>query len=432
MKAFWILLLLVFLMGAVSLFVACGDDDDDDDDSSSGDDDDSASDDDDDSAECETLNFSDFDQDTVLDKECYLIPDRMAIENGVTVTIKPGVVLYFGQSKHLFIRNTGSLLAEGTANNPVVFTGQEKTPGYWGGIWFDENEVPSKLGHVVVEYAGYETGTDAALNVRGEGICNSDGLRAANVLITNSKVSNNHSYGLHVDTCANIEGFSNNVITENSSGPLYISGNSVQFLDKETTYTGNDLDLISVLSPVGDRGQNPILWPMLEVPYLIDGTFKVYTKLEIEAGTTIVMKENSGIYITEPDPGLSGALVAVGTDNEPITFTGESKVKGAWCGITFLSAPSGDNILRNTIVEYGGSTNTDCGNVFGQWPESRSNIKIAAPSANSSVYAVVKDSIIRESASWGIFIGDSHTTVNNDIETSNTFENNELGDVHYE
>ncbi|MFZ1984000.1 MAG: CARDB domain-containing protein, partial [Desulfatitalea sp.] len=79
-----------------------------------------------------------------------------------TLTIAPGAVLKFNQSRYLNIGaasgSPGALIAQGTAANPILFTSNQATPtaGYWNQIKFDNtaNDATTALSNCVVEYGG--------------------------------------------------------------------------------------------------------------------------------------------------------------------------------------------------------------------------------------------------------------------------------------
>ncbi|MBN9682020.1 MULTISPECIES: hypothetical protein [unclassified Corallococcus] len=60
-------------------------------------------------------------------------PDT-TVEYAGALTVEPGVRLQFEAESGLRITETGSLVARGTAEAPIVFTGRTETPGYWKGI----------------------------------------------------------------------------------------------------------------------------------------------------------------------------------------------------------------------------------------------------------------------------------------------------------
>lgn len=68
--------------------------------------------------------------------------------------------------------------------------------------------------------------------------------------------------------------------------------------------------------------------------WTVDGYISVNSDLTIEAGTKIEFKEGASLHIGE---GTYGSLIALGTSDNPITFTSSSIVpsKGDWVGVIF-------------------------------------------------------------------------------------------------
>ncbi|MCB9562613.1 MAG: hypothetical protein H6708_19600 [Kofleriaceae bacterium] len=67
----------------------------------------------------------------------YVIPrlKQLFVEPGATLTIEPGVVVKGEQGSVLVITRGAKIMAEGTADAPIVMTSaQANTPGYWGGL----------------------------------------------------------------------------------------------------------------------------------------------------------------------------------------------------------------------------------------------------------------------------------------------------------
>ena len=95
--------------------------------------------------------------DTVLaaDRSPYLVEDALVVMPGVTLTIDPGVVVWF-RSLGLVVR--GILQARGTAEHPVVFSGL-KVKG-WKGIFVEGGEGENLLRHCRI--SGAEFGVRSA------------------------------------------------------------------------------------------------------------------------------------------------------------------------------------------------------------------------------------------------------------------------------
>jgi hypothetical protein len=96
----------------------------------------------------------------------YIVTGSVAVPSGVTLTIEAGVQVKF--TRETYLKVEGSLIAQGTQNNPIVFTSNQTNPasGDWAGIRIRETggttfisldsdtySSGSILNHVKVEYA---------------------------------------------------------------------------------------------------------------------------------------------------------------------------------------------------------------------------------------------------------------------------------------
>jgi len=85
----------------------------------------------------------------------YLIENFVIINSGYTLTINPGVIIK-GQNVGFYaayLRIEGKLIAEGTVDNPIVFTSFPDA-GSWGGLTFVSGSEGSILKNVIVSYGG--------------------------------------------------------------------------------------------------------------------------------------------------------------------------------------------------------------------------------------------------------------------------------------
>jgi hypothetical protein len=64
----------------------------------------------------------------------YSITSSLTVSPGVTLTIEPGTTVYLAAGVNFTVANGGRLLAEGTANAPIVFTQPPGSTTSWGGL----------------------------------------------------------------------------------------------------------------------------------------------------------------------------------------------------------------------------------------------------------------------------------------------------------
>ena len=98
----------------------------------------------------DTVVDTEISEDTVWTKEGspYLIQEGVTIEENATLSIGPGVVVQFDVGG---VSVLGRLLAQGTPDEPIIFT--SATGSEWGGIEFSNPEVASSLNNAVIQYA---------------------------------------------------------------------------------------------------------------------------------------------------------------------------------------------------------------------------------------------------------------------------------------
>lgn len=97
----------------------------------------------------------------------YYLMGFIKVANGATLTIDPGTTIYgdyetLGSS--LFVLRGARIVANGTADNPIVFTSErpvgQRRPGDWGGLIVVGNGIINRSGTVIVE----GTATDDVIN----------------------------------------------------------------------------------------------------------------------------------------------------------------------------------------------------------------------------------------------------------------------------
>ncbi len=367
-----------------------------------------------------------------LDSECTLSPGAcnpyrvegdFVIEDTGKLVIEPGVVLEFAQDASLMVTGHGVLRAEGTAADPVVMRGASPQPGYWKGIYFtDANNFENRLVRVEVRDAAGERNWDngAFGNFRAAVVLEG----ASRVLVKFTKVWKNAGAGFFIDDEVDLRNdFDDNVVTANQGFPVLIYASRVDQLKAGNDFTGNasGYDYVRVGGGFGEV--QDATWKKLNVPYRIfdEVTVADGKTLTIEPGTTLVFEQDAGIFVE----GRSGGLHAEGTATERIVFTGLDHHQGYWCGIIFSDSDSFENLLRNVVVEYGGS-----GQCTQSYSGLKANVLVESAGSGSHQYIRIYDSVIRESAGYGVVV--AQETDANDIASDNTFSGNALGDFYRE
>ncbi len=96
-----------------------------------------------------TLGNTQYSQDTTWTNDhTYVLDGSVIVAEGVKLTIQPGTVIKVAPDK--FIRIDGTLIADGTAEQPIVFTWKTEGQAPWGGIRFTATSVGASTAEDVV------------------------------------------------------------------------------------------------------------------------------------------------------------------------------------------------------------------------------------------------------------------------------------------
>ena len=274
------------------------------------------------------------------------------INDNAEVTIEPGVTMSMVENGYIRVGydTSGKLTAIGTEEKPITFTSNltDKAAGDWQGIEFEQYASKSSvLKNCHIEYAG--GGDDGAVYVYYTAVA-----------IDSCTITNSSSYGVLVNSNEDswLTSFSGNVIKDTERYPLSCNAAAagVVTADNELGEMGIEIS--------GYQLTKKVTWQNLNVPYIISNSYLDINEggsLTIMPGVTVLMTENCLLrvgYDTE------GKLVAVGTEEEPITFTSamNDKYPGDWQGIEFEQYVGAGSILDHCKVLYGGrggSANVD-------------------------------------------------------------------------
>ena len=332
------------------------------------------------------------------------------------LTIEPGTYIEFEEGAGLEMQSGGILVADGTEDEPITFTGTEESPGWWNGLFFaGSDRADNILNHVVVEYAGADSlggDTEDSAVIVGNPLGGSGA-----VAITNSTIRHSGGYGIVLPLGADLHDFESNTITDNADAPIRGGGIHLHHFDADSSYSGNGEDAVVVgLSgpSVNDHAveNEDGEWANLDVPYRIG----VYTQLN---NSVLTIEEGAKLRF-DTDTGLSfddgGGLDAVGSDDEPIVFTATEESPGWWEGLEFRESPR-DNVVEHAVVEYAGADASGLADP--------ANIMVGAGTGDANITVV--DSTLRNSSEYGIWVGED-SSVNDDVCDVNDFSDNTAGD----
>ncbi len=156
------------------------------------------------------------------DESAYYVSER--IEVRADITILPGATFEFEANTFIIFEidqsgpNDGVIIAEGTAADPITFTGFNKTPGYWSGIIINSNSVLNSMEYCIVEYGGSDP---IAGGLAGNIALDKNGaFDAPNLNLFNSTIRNSAGCGVIVESLESIFVEADNNYTSNSDGDI--------------------------------------------------------------------------------------------------------------------------------------------------------------------------------------------------------------------
>ena len=259
----------------------------------------------------------------------YVVTCYTEVAPGVTLKIAPGVVVQFSANT-LVVH--GSLLAGGTAAEPITFTSSNPTPapGDWKGLGFAQDHDASVLRSVVVEYAGGAGGGAIELTGGSLWIWDSEihhnsheGVIAydAYLEVTGSQIHHNGGDGLHFGTSSLPPSplISGNTFDANA-------GYAVELYADDSTYmaptvagntgSGNSTNGIGLAGVLNGT----TLDPNPGLPYVVHPlATSPGSALTVAGGA--VFKAGGTLPINDAKILIHGSLEVQGTAANPVVFT---------------------------------------------------------------------------------------------------------------
>src|SRR5690554_2558091 len=280
--------------------------------------------------------------------QCYTVSEQLTVGTDVELSIDPGVKIVFAEATGLSVHE-GVLHARGTAEAPIIFTGERQQAGSWLGVRFMNSTSPkNSLHQVIIEYAG---GTPGFAGAEPANLMLDDYFGKVSVEISQVTLRNSAGYGLYAEANTRSQ-FAQNTLTENQKGAAYLSPVFLDQLDDASMFTGNQIEQVT-LSGANLSGER-LRWPGLKVAYYVIGDLNLTENsfVEVAPGATFKFAENTGISV------FRSRFSARGKKDAPVVFTGMSEVPGFWKGILYLDSNSVDNVLEHVAIRYGGANPT--------------------------------------------------------------------------
>jgi hypothetical protein len=308
---------------------------------------------------------------------------------GGTFTIEAGTRVEFEQGTGIRFGDGSTIVAQGTAGEPILLTGTQETPGWWQGVWLEDTRHPNNsFDYVTIEYGGGEA-FHGSIEPANLALGRNLGREAATSM-QNTTLRHSGGYGLAVYGGSTISNSDNNTLTQNSSGAAHIFADVMGDLDAASSFTGNlgGNDFVRVTST---RVSNDVTWAAIDAPFFISGELPVDAHLTIDAGATFAFDFEAGLVLES-----NSSIRAQGTETDPIVFTGSQETVGWWNGIWLQDTSHPDNVFEHVVVEYGGGSAYHTSVMPG-------NLVLGRNLGRSSTVAV-RNSTFRHSASVGLYI----------------------------
>jgi hypothetical protein len=329
---------------------------------------------------------------------------RVGVDVDTTaLTLSPGVELIFFEDRGLSVGAGGTLIAEGTTERPIRFSGAQQSPGDWTGVLLEANSIGSRLAFVEIAHAGIDAWCCDSSRAAA-GLLIDPG---AEVSIQDTSFRDNSGYGIHARAGAEITAFARNRFEGNTTAALLVEASSIADLDAASSYAGgNGEDAVRVR---GNEVTNAGSWPALDVPYhVISGDIELGAAVTIEPGARFVFGSDLGLWVN-----AAGTLVAPAGE-QSTTFTGAIDQAGYWTGIG-VASPT-DNRLEGVTIDGAGSDTWCCD----------SSRRASAVLVEKSSQLTITGSTLTRSGGWGVYGMSGSLSV---TESDNTFSENTSGDV---
>ncbi len=318
------------------------------------------------------------------------VPGSIDVPAGSSLTIRPGTVVQMAGGAGLNVQ--GTLLAQGTAAAPIIFTSaaDRPKPGDWQYIALDQPSASgSRLDFVQMFYGSWTGGDDGMLSVTG----------GAAPIIRNSVFAQATQIGVWSDDNSRPI-ISDCVFASDGGAAISVPAEGAGLT------TGTRLGLGQRGIEVRDSAiTHDTVWHRQDAPFVLDGaTINPGAALTIEPGSVIRMAQGAAL-------NDQGKLLAQGTAVAPIIVTSNAAnpAPGDWQDFA-IDGPAASGSRLNYVQMFYGSWN---GGDIGMLSVTRG----ATPEIGNSVFAqatrhgVWADNTSRPTLSNCVYAGDPSSAI---------------------
>jgi hypothetical protein len=287
---------------------------------------------------------------TTVPARCDLtINKTIKVPAGVTITVEKGAKITFASKESGLAFEGGVLHAEGTADEPIVFTSATKAPGASYGLGFIDRPLAAAAetgteppcGHSIVQHVTVEFARGLVVAPR---------RKCDTVAISNVKVAHNEGDDLRIVDAEAVTKLENVQVAD---GTVSIPFSLLPALGQPKNTTVRLHDSITA----------SLKMPKLDKPYVIERGIDIRAKatpiaLEIADGTVVQFGKSPLARVFLDGTGVEAKLVA-----HQVTFTSADPTPkaGDWSGLVFLGDVAVD--VDNCVIEYSGGA-FSAGGVF--------------------------------------------------------------------
>lgn len=146
----------------------------------------------------------------------YYLESGLYFDGGYKLTIEPGTQMYFKSGQNVQMDANSTLIADGTAEKPIVFRGMEDEDSYWYGIKYSSTKQASVMNYCSVLNCGEDTE-----GFHGGCICIYNNSR---LTLTNCTIGKSLHYGITLDDIELMGriSHSNNTFTNCAGGNVWL------------------------------------------------------------------------------------------------------------------------------------------------------------------------------------------------------------------